>query len=1477
MANDLTGLNSLRQALTPYDDVKFELNLNRHPKAHKNKSIVYAENMKLSKDGAVLENEESIEINATIDNALKDAYPNGYNIIHIIPCNTELVLFVNDNDKNTFDIWRYREKTNKYSEKIARFYREDIVYNGGKFSGTFTYTSNDSLIIAFCEYDSEDSTIMNPMMTINLGTFTEGYLSPSVLRRHDWVSTVGEFTDRSLEPYKLPICPEVSLPQITNVSNIKGNSYIGTYYVYIRYKINKYDYTQWFNIGYPIVNELKQNTIIHEKVAINEKNKTAFEEEELAGANATTRVKRLQTYVNADTDLITKCINLNIHHDNILYDYCQIGFICISKTYTKYFVTDDIKLINDIIISNDIAKVKEEIFNTNIYENYYNVKNIINKNNKLYISNYKTTNNKILDVSNVTLSLERISVIEDKYELNNNVIINDIEFSKDILNYEYSTIQVPLGDTYADGFENINTRYINILYYLKYIGLSDIIKSKKIKIKYTDFAGSPEEDIICDAEKCSIKVAKTNLNAEVSVLPELYNIVLFGIKCEDNEISNYTQHNSGAGGGNLNFREREIIVLYFIDDDGNELSNINLNNSWTSLKDTANINPEDYNITNVKKYNNLDNFIVDNITTGLCQGEVYDFYIHFIDKYGHITDGYKLKNNNTELYVGESLSEPENFTKPAFYITKDNDLIALNYNHKCIKKVNDEDVININYYYGQFYQSDDVTLSLYNNVLLDDGENYADVIIGNIGTQSSIENLKNQFEGLLLLPNSIKYDITWGDILDYIPIQVLRFLNYKNSQNEEFFKVPKLSSTEGDIQLGLKVEIGNITDYGDYVSYFISHKKLEKTYVLNGFGNKNQLINVLLNNKFESGDIVKCYKILEKNWDTSIYDKCVLQQNIIHNNGFILNTNIANKVGYANDSQNNRNDRNTTLYLTDVIEDFDGDGITLEDSEIYYLEVMNIDKNKYIKNSNLYRLGNILHNNAIIETGLNGLYDKHLSVKYGNKKEGVNTLSTNRGLDSFGDVYLYEIFGFFDYDNLGLYLSERAKFCDIYKTIDNGDGETEYNKAGTDTFYEVITTLNLFNYKISNIYDTWINFYNVFNEDDDYLKEFNRTIYRSSVISDEGRTNNWRYFENDAYKNIEENKGNITNLLAIGNYLYVHTEHSLFAFSEDNTLSMNNQNLQVATPDIFDTEYKEVFITKLGYGGLQDKDAWVAGQFGYIWFDGDSKKIFKIYGNSMDIISNDIQEWLENAEINKVRFANDIKNNRILIHFNKLNNINNTITNGHTIISYNILSKNFISFHNYYFENSYNTKNNLYYLCNNFITQYNEDKYGENINDIKPYSVSFIINPYYREIKYLENIIFKLRQRVIRNIDNSYWIIDDSIYFPVEKEILPFQPKSIRVYNDLVDTDPIFCDSIDKDTGMPKNNVENYRTPYWDLGNWNLSFLRDVEHYPMSEYESNYCSRLFGNYFVITFDFGHVNTLIEFENLDVQLTKDKEL
>lgn len=1466
MAQDLTGLNSLRQALTPYEDVKFELNLNRHPKAHKNKSIVYAENMKLSKDGAVLENEESIVVNELISETLNNYYSDGFRIIHVIPCNTELVLFVKENNKNIFDIWRYREKTNKYDENIARFYTKGIIYHNGSFSGTFTYTSNDSLIIAFCEYDSSDNTIMNPMMTINLGTFTKGNIEDYV-----WISNIGEFNDRGLEPYKLPICPEVSLPQVTNVSNIKGNSYIGTYYVYIRYKINKYDYTQWFNIGYPIINEFKQDTIIHQKVTTNNRNKSDNDEKDLIGTNATLNRTKLNTYINQNVDLINNCLNVNISHNNILYDYCQIGFICISKTYTKYFVTSDIKMSLDIKISTDINKIKEEIFNTNIYENYYNVKNIINKNNKLYISNYKTFNpNPNIDISNVYLSLHKeLTIKNETNKIEDNIIVNDISFKKDIVLFEKY-----LWEPYP---RNKNTMYdqtvkfISFIYYCKVCGIEDLIQEGNY-----EFYDSETSSVVSYIKAENIRIAVKQMYVDKSITANGVDDNLFGVWFwnSGDRYSTRANYDYDYDGQYSNFRRKDF---YIKTPNGEVIDNYKL-----SMRETKNINIEDYYSNKIYYKNNLDNKINNNIITSLCQGEVYDFYIHFIDKYGNVTNGYKLENKDYKFST--FFNEPTN-----------NGIVEKRYDVCFVKTYDDYTLVipkDINIFIdkgnGLEINIDDwfvksligtQQLVLSNKKTDNTGvERPSPEYISNIDySTNNITRLKEIIENLKYLPEDMLKDLTYGDIFDYQPPvawsdatieykNLVRFIPYHNSQNELFFKVPKLSSNEGDIQLGLKVGIGDIADYGDYVSYFISHKKLEKTYVLNGIGTKNQLTNILLNDKFETGNIVKLYNIDEVySYDGINSITWTLQTNILYHNGIKCYTNLQNKLAYAQDSQYGRSDRNTVLYLSDSTKEFANTIIDDKENDyVSYLEILNIDKNKYINNKVLYRLGNIEYTNCIINEGLNGRYDKHLALRYGNVLDGVVNILSDTGLGSYGDVRLFEIFGFFDFDNLGIYLSEKPKSHKIF--IDDED-------LGTDTFYEVITTLNLFNYKISNIYDTWINFYNVFDKDNDYLKEFNRTIYRSAVISDEGRVNNWRYFENDAYKNIEENKGNITNLLAIGNYLYVHTEHSLFAFSEDNTLSMNNQNLQVATPDIFDTEYKEVFITKLGYGGLQDKDAWIAGQFGYIWFDGDSKKIFKVYGNSMDIISNDIQEWLENAKINKVKFANDIKNNRILIHFYVWDNNEDNMS---VIISYNILSKNFISFHNFTWHNSYNTKNNLYYLNLNTITQYNEDNYGMNLNNEKQYSVSFIVNNYYRLIKYLEHITFKLRQRNIRDIDNSFNIIGDCTQFPVEKNLLPFQPKYIRIYNDLIDTGEIHCDSIDEDTGMPKNNVENYQTPYWDLGNWNFNFLRDIEEYPNGEYYTPN-ARLFGNYFVITFNFGNVDTLIEFENLEVQLTKDKNL
>lgn len=1476
MAADATGLNSLRQALTPYDDVKFELNLNRHPKAHTNKSLTHALNMKLSKDTTVIENEESVVENTYIKTVLSSYYTAGYDILHILPCNIELVLFVKGNGYDGFNIWRYREKTNNHNNGLALFYNKTIPYNGGVFSSDFTYTSNDSLIIGFCEYDSTNKE-KNPLSTINLGTFTKGYISSTL----DWVSQIGEFNDRDLEPYKLPICPEVHIPKITNDYRINNKSYCGNYYFYIRYKINKYDYTQWFSIGYPILNEKRSNKLIHNKALPNVINKD-FNDKDLLGAYQSNKTDGgIYMSVNESSDLINNSIVIDINHNNILYDYCQIGYVCIANTYTKYYRSEDIQLKNDITFNTNINLLVEEVFNTTSYSNFYNVKNIINKDNKLYISNYEILNTKVDDqkIKDITLSITHNRIQIDTFNTPrpttydvNGATFNVNRLTKTLNKSLYLTLELYNYIKPTSNSIRANRDCVNLVTFLKHLGYEGYVTNHKyyIEIRSPYRAGNAIfthtyalDELFIGVEKCtSIKSSYSSAYYNDVSLFYLYtdnpskpinhsqisktnhNELVSDTDCVMN-FDNYPYVN-----GTYIFGEMEITLL----NSGNPSDKIKLNdiikfNNWDNDYTTHTIIPEK--VLNLDNPRPMDNFNRDNILTSLVPGEIYDFYIHFMDKYGDYTDGFRLTNFNEYSFLCNVISNNKSiFYDYACIINVNNTIYVVPnpYRNFVTKDSNDDTIINLDpnetvYVINSFNQNGNY-IECYGDIA--DGINY------------SVMDIINAFYYILDLDYNLLKDLKLVDIFDCAPINSgthdVTFLPFFNKDNHSLFRVPYYiyGSDEHDLYIHtLNVHnVENICNYYGFTSYFITYKKLEKVNVLDGIGDINSLTNVLLNTNYDIAPIARVINYEENNQLQYYCSKI----------GFALYKNCkgfykANcDILYADSGIDDFKNKQTLLRLSDNV----------RSESIDYIILNNINKSVYtVSNNILYRLGNINNKSDIrINKGMNGIVKNHTAIFYGSGSEGVVTLQTEKGYTSFGNVSLYDIYNIYDDDHNIPYLTENPKTLNVYN--DQNDFK------GTDVFFDVITTLNNIGYKSGNINYSNINVYTVYK--DDYLKEFNRTIYRSQVISDEGKTNNWRWFENDAYKNVEENKGNITNLIAIGNYLYVHTEHSLFAFSEDNTLSMNNQNLQVATPDIFDTEYKEQFITKLGYGGLQDMDACISGYFGYIWFDRSSKRIYKIYGESMDIVSKDITEWFENVDIIRVDFADDIKNNRVLINIKIKDDTEQThIVEKDITLSYNTITKTMISFHDYHFSKAYTTKNNLYFLQDiagsNFdeIHEFDEDNYGFNLGVQKYYSLSFIVNKYYQTLKYLEYIIYKLRKRHIKNATNMHnYIITGGMDFPVEQLLMPYAGDNVRVFNDLADTNLLPCGTM-----PPSNSVVDYDKPYWDLGNWHFSFLKDHNTNAPG-------GRLYGNYFIIHFDLGHVTELLEFESFDVTTTEDKK-
>ena len=222
-----------------------QLSLNAHHQTTKTMSIVDANGIRLTKDCNALEVDNLLKDIDDIGSTIENSKPNKTiteSIIYILSCNKELIIFINytyilsTSNANICKVFRYKEEsdTDSHTELIINNYK----YNGGKLTGTFTYNVDNDLIIAISEYGEN---LHIPLKVIN----------------------VDKIVNQTIDDAKISICPEVKIPTIENINYIKGNAYKGWYYFFIRYKIDKTDYTQWYNFGQPIyVDTINNNSII---------------------------------------------------------------------------------------------------------------------------------------------------------------------------------------------------------------------------------------------------------------------------------------------------------------------------------------------------------------------------------------------------------------------------------------------------------------------------------------------------------------------------------------------------------------------------------------------------------------------------------------------------------------------------------------------------------------------------------------------------------------------------------------------------------------------------------------------------------------------------------------------------------------------------------------------------------------------------------------------------------------------------------------------------------------------------------------------------------------------------------------------------------------------------------------------------------------------------------------------------------------
>lgn len=319
------------------------------------------------------------------------------------------------------------------------------------------------------------------------------------------------------------------------------------------------------------------------------------------------------------------------------------------------------------------------------------------------------------------------------------------------------------------------------------------------------------------------------------------------------------------------------------------------------------------------------------------------------------------------------------------------------------------------------------------------------------------------------------------------------------------------------------------------------------------------------------------------------------------------------------------------------------------------------------------------------------------------------------------------------------------------------------------------------------------------------LETYNKTIRRSDVIQSESVVNSWKFFRPENYKVITEDKGAINNIVGIGNYLFAHCEHSLFLFDITDSLQALDKNVQLLQPDSFEVAYKEVFTADKGYGGIQDHESWICDEFGYIFFDKSSKKIYRFDGGQLKDMTEGIVEFVKTVNPEHIWFGNDRKRNRIMTNIQSVDNS--------VMLSYNLLAGGWSSTHSYTSNYKFiGLKDKLFIPnvdgSNLTITHYIDTEFNkfslpvgdiDNDGSFKSFIDVVFVNPNYNKIKVLDFVTYILNKK----LDSCFEILTMEIYTNC-------------------------CYSGILDISEERTSVKEYKKPYYDYGRWNFNWFRNI-------------------------------------------------
>ena len=1482
--------------------VKPNLFLNMSPQTIEEGGLAFARNMKLDDDG-----------NLISDYGYKNiADMASYNIVgHIVGLNNKIYFLCATKSGNVWTnskIVEYDEISNSIEELDTHW-----TYSGGEIDGYVSTNQSGEKILTIGEYIEEGSNI--PLKHINL-TF------PKIIKNGVTVS------DESIY-YQAPKCPTANL--------ILENTYVktipnGVYVFFIRYKLRKDVYTNWFVCSRPIFSG------VSEKVST---------------------IQGGLKYINLHKDSAKSFVfKLNFAHTGgiEMYDEFQLGFIITHDEATDARIWKSFKINNFTTATDRIYFDYEDVIETNIddllevtYE-LYNVRNITSFKNKLYISNYKETNfnddNCVSLANNISLTHVLVSG-----GINVQKIIN---FKGTDINYNYSL-----------GFYGLNNSQIQSLSDTDFIfDISNLAKEST-----TEFKDIVTFDV------------KSRDNPDVARIYNVKDNSIYGIVLGDY----LDDYGDGLAGLSQDYSSRNLYVFTIGNSNIHPWYDKYLTFAYGSANDSDTqsslINTDIYLFKQGKSYTFLiagiapsihigwgardagyneaaRAFITDNIKKELSQ--LNKFILCYCEiSFG--TETYKIYYNDDMDDNAYVPYEVTNFDTGAFSVNSLNDKITVfsfdDSKETITKNVKDKIILKIIGLIKEFgkginedgnivIQYDNNYISLSNISVkfkkLEFVVEYSDVHSDEYGVRGkyNINLITTNYSSLCSVSfkkDKITIDSNEADSINQestlMPLSTYKAYAHFVTENNIITNGIPINGTistenitnDNDL-IKLKCSISGVSN-SIYKSFFISLVNIGNA-VIEGFGYT----------KKDGKHILNCLEL-----DSLLYN---INDNIIISDG--TNTITSNAVYYSSgssypsiafgncgfvawDAAPNEDYNNRRLYI------------------IVERNKNNENINSSIRCSEYIPLTNV--SNKTFEDGFYGSY--FCKVKKPNFDLSYNTYVSGNDVYSVTRENTVKLTDFKNYINiqnsLTYFIRSNYNLNYLSLTEDLQDKLFSVGSAssGVKQVAKVINSINLsYIYELKSMYKDFLNkSFKLY--DEDYKIDFDNTVRVSNVLSDETFNNSVFKFSPEDYYNVPTDRGIIVNLFSIGNNIFVHTKSSFYKFDGNQTISSNNNDIQLQESEPFNNGITQIIDSEYGYGGIDTKQSGCITFDSYFFYDKVSNHIFGYAGSTqIQLIDGNIYKLLDYYKPSDCKTLHDEFNCRVLFEFTSSRLEHKTASYQTFTLSYNYKTKTFISLHDLSLVKAFSSKHKSYSYRNKLIELFNTENsistnvvYADmNINDIfgsatTPCIIVFGSNVYKTQssqfgiaivmfprnaireavnsVKYVSSIIKNYIENQSEEVEDPEHIYNineyDVILNPQDQEN-PQEEKVNPVTSFYIITDSCIStkvntnvndkarpdighDNPDDDkyyrkegthtTPMTPSSLMDYKGFKYDMGFWTSNYFRNnINKNDIYGYNDTVSralgmdrnSLVYGRYFILVFDF-KVDTPVKFEEIFMNIDK----